>query len=163
MKKLYLAKSNKANPDDVMRVRQLFSRFEIEVVEFTGGTYSHKPLKECDYLLIIPNLKEVKKTNSETYISLGKGLHEQIKFFKSNGTDLFIIHDTSDSDINMSVIADIDYGDPDNYVEYSVACLDNKNYSLTEWLEHTFKVKLKIETGSSLGIDEKYFLLLTNK
>lgn len=52
--KVYLAKSNKANPDVVARVRQTLSNYNLEIVEFKGGTYSHKQLLECDQMVIVP-------------------------------------------------------------------------------------------------------------
>ena len=39
MTKIYLAKSNRANPDDVAKVRRELNKHDIEIVEYTGGGY----------------------------------------------------------------------------------------------------------------------------
>ena len=52
--KVYLAKSNKANPNVVSMVRQLLSNYDVSVVEYTGGSYTDKPMLDCDFLVVIP-------------------------------------------------------------------------------------------------------------
>jgi hypothetical protein len=70
--KVYLAKSNRANPSDLITVRGELKKLEgIEIVEYSGGTYSHDSLSVCDYLVIVPQ-------SNESPIILGKGLYEQI-------------------------------------------------------------------------------------
>ena len=113
--KVYLAKSNRANPNLVTRVRQALSKFEIEIVEFTGGQFSHKPMLECEYLVVVPDL-------SGEEIVIGKGLFEQIDRFQiENGWDnvLVVAHDDHE-DIPIREIGEIEIIDYDNYVSYAV-------------------------------------------
>ena len=73
--KVYLAKSNASDPDLVANVRKYLLAREIELVEFSGGTYSHKQLNGCDYLVIVPSKPDSYST------TIGKGLFEQIDYF----------------------------------------------------------------------------------
>lgn len=105
MKRVYLAKSNKANPNLVSAVRQTLAKFEIEVVEFTGGRYSHDLLLGCKTLIVIPDLSNVtlrydeghgiynKNDNiSETWsVPIGKGLYEQISAFDNQNKDIIMV------------------------------------------------------------------------
>ena len=93
MKKVYLAKSNKANPNTVSKVRQTLSKFNIQVVEFTGGTYSNDLLLSCDELIVIPDISECYDDGYYWNCSIGKGLYEQIDAFKAkkNVDGFFIV------------------------------------------------------------------------
>lgn len=129
MTKIYLAKSNRANPDDVSRVRSFLLKYsnDIEVVEFKGGSYSHKDLKSCDILLIVPDLSNF-DVEDNNYIDIGKGLHEQIFAFKhqhSNKCDTLVILGSDEDEISVTQVADMDLGDPDDYVNYSCIIIDD--------------------------------------
>lgn len=143
MKRVYLAKSNRANPNLVSAVRQTLSKFEIELVEFTGGTYSHDLLLTCDELIVIPDLSELKSCvyTKFTTISLGKGLWEQISTFYEVGHSPFIVTDydghvgiggvvyDDDDDNHYS----LDLNDEKNYTDYGYFCINEKNVSLVGW------------------------------
>jgi len=124
MTKVYLAKSNKANPDDVMGVRKLLSTYNIEVVEYKGGTYSHKPLNECDLLLILPDLSEIFIDEHETTSTLGKGLFEQVQAYEganvTNAKTLVIY----DSDFNAAPIDCMEPAESEDWINYAYAMLD---------------------------------------
>ena len=89
--KVYLAKSNKSNPNVVSRVRQTLSDYDVEIVEFTGGSYSHKPMVDCDFLVVVPELSE---SWCEDGVIVGKGLYEQLTAWQDNNSSsdiLFIL------------------------------------------------------------------------
>lgn len=129
--KVYLAKSNKANPDVVARVRQTLSNYNLEIVEFKGGTYSHKPLLECDQMVIVPAEFDV----CEDYTTIGKGLYEQIEAFSRktlrNSDNITVI--TGD-DCNTAMIEDTVEIDEGDYINYAELYLSEDNCSLNEVL-----------------------------
>ena len=110
--KVYLAKSNRANPDVVSRVRQALSKFPIQIVEFTGGQFSHAPMMECEQLVVVPDLDGEE-------IVIGKGLYEQIsKFGNNNGYEyVFVI---SEEELTVRDVEQIDVIDYDDYVAFAL-------------------------------------------
>lgn len=110
--KVYLAKSNRANPDVVSRVRQALSKFPIQIVEYTGGQFSHAPMMECEQLVVVPDLEDEE-------IVIGKGLYEQIsKFGNNNGYEyVFVI---SEEDLTVKDVEQIDVIDYDDYVAFAL-------------------------------------------
>lgn len=130
--KVYLAKSNKANPDVVARVRQTLSNYNLEIVEFKGGTYTHKPLLECDQMVIVPAEVDV----CEDFTVIGKGLYEQIEAFSRkslhNSDNIIVI--TSD-DCDTSMVEGTAEIDEDDYVNYAELHLSEDGCSLKEVLD----------------------------
>jgi hypothetical protein len=131
--KFYLAKSNRANPDDVSRVRKLLSKYpnEIEIVEFKGGGYSHKDLLNSDILIIVPDLIDFDAEENNA-IPIGKGLHEQIlafqgKHINSHKWEILVVYETSESWISVTTIDCLDCADEDDYVNYSTILIDDEN------------------------------------
>lgn len=164
--KIYFAKSNRANPNHVILVREILSRFDVDVVEYSGGAYSHKPLLECDMLIVLPDLTDT--LNSETEVALGKGLFEQINAFQKHNpkkSDLFIINDV-DLDygaVGYGDVEDMDCADEDDYVNYGVIIFntddDCENGELTETLEN----RLNIKYSSSKTNNTKFKYLIISK
>jgi GTP:adenosylcobinamide-phosphate guanylyltransferase len=76
MKKIYLAKSNNANPNILYKVRSILSKFNVEVVEYSGGSYSHDLLLSCDELIVIP---DISKTYNEMFSQLETSIHRFAK------------------------------------------------------------------------------------
>lgn len=148
MQKIYFAKSNKANPDDVMKVRKLLSKYDIEVVEYSGGTYSNKPLSECQYLLVLPDLT----TLEDDVVCLGKGLHQQIESFKNKSNIIMLKNICDNNMIIVDGLSDLDVSDSDDFINYSVAIMDGDEFDLTDFLSDKF---LKKE------IDTNYYLLIS--
>ncbi len=128
--KVYLAKSNRANPDLVARVRQTLSNYNLEIVEFKGGTYSHKPLLECDQLVVVPEELEVDS------VIVGKGLLEQIQAFSRkslhNSDNVIFI---SSENCDTAMIESYHVVDSDDYVNYGLIDLSEDYCSLTDILE----------------------------
>ena len=155
--KVYLAKSNRANPDVVSSVRQTLSKYDVEVVEFKGGTYSHKQLLDCDMMVIVPATDTIWR---EEGIILGKGLYEQLEAFEQH------------SDIgNVMVVCDelLTVGEIDSYwVEKE---RDYIGYGIVEFYENDNDLKLSEhcdkmfnkKTVSSSTSNSGYYHLLVKK
>lgn len=111
--KVYLAKSNRANPDVVSRVRQALSKFPIQIVEYTGGQFSHTPMMECEQLVVVPDLDDEE-------IVIGKGLYEQInKFGRNKGYEyVFVIND--EEDLTYKELEQIDIIDYEDYIAHAI-------------------------------------------
>lgn len=165
--KIYLAKSNKANPDDVMRVRQLLSKYPIEIVEYSGGTYSNKPLKDCQFLIIVPCMENVEENWGEITVTIGKGLHDQITYFESlnNGCEInniLVLSDTSDGDLTFSFYEDMDVCDSENYIDYTTLMLSEKSFQLKDFFSSKYCNSIEM-TGNGDGEFNKYKYLLILK
>jgi len=163
--KIYLAKSNRANPDHVQAVRKTLKEFNVEIVEYTGGGYSHKPLLSCDMLVVLPELANPEEDSE--YVPLGKGLHEQISAFEKhrNKCDLLIVYECDERfGPSISGFRSFEVADTDDYVNYSFAMLLDREGSSGE-----LKVLLENRVGHAHAStnastrDSGYRLLLTRK
>lgn len=155
--KVYLAKSNRADPNLVGLVRQTLSNYDIEIVEYSGGEYSHKPLLKCDWLVIVPDL------NTSVYdegIIVGKGLYEQIIQFEKH-VDLSCVSVVLDKNLTVSEICDYFIDNSDNYVEYGVIGVMEETEVLTDVLNKTFN---KAKTKKSVDeVESNYYILINKK
>jgi len=164
--KIYFAKSNKANPDHIILVREILARFDVEVVEYKGGTYSHKPLLECDMLVVLPDLTEDEDLN-ESEVAIGKGLHDQISAFQSvskNKCDLFVINYIHEGtkEVGYGDVEDIDCTDEDDYVNYSVIIFDELAHGqLGQTLEN--RLGFNTSTSTSRINKSRYKYLIVGK
>lgn len=116
--RVYLAKSNRANPDLVIMARESLSRFDAEIVEFKGGEYSDRPLLSCELLVVIPDLN-IGGTN---WVCIGKGLFEQIKTFKQNNdkSNILIVNSylPHKKSLGMGNFKNLELLDENDYVMY---------------------------------------------
>lgn len=153
--KVYLAKSNRSNPTHVSRVRAELEKYDVEIVEYTGGKYSNKPLLKCDYLVVIPDLStydfnfHLKHENEYWYeeddICLGKGLYNQItEFTEKQGDDksVMIIKYVDDVDIFYSYVKGINLSDIDDYINYGRLTFQEYTIDfINEMLDDNFTLK----------------------
>jgi hypothetical protein len=155
--KVYLAKSNKANPDVVSRVRQDLSKFDVEIVEFSGGTYTHKPLLECNLLIVVPDL-----TNDNI---IGKGLYEQINLFseKNDFEDVLVVTDFSKNQIFVDLIEDLYVDDSNDYVNYGVLSVSGGKEKLIDTLEDAYYYTMKRVSDSLVQTTENDYQYLLIK
>jgi hypothetical protein len=154
--KVYLAKSNRANPDVVSRVRQALSKFPIQIVEYTGGQFSHAPMMECDQLVVVPDLEDEE-------VVIGKGLYEQIsKFGNNNGYEyVFVI---SEEDLTVKDIEQIDVIDYDDYVAFAVIEFGRgKGDKLVSCFEDIYVVTATDSLYPSPKSDSNYYHLIGRK
>jgi hypothetical protein len=151
-----LAKSNRANPDVVSRVRQALSKFPIQIVEYTGGQFSHAPMMECEQLVVVPDLED-------EGVIIGKGLYEQIsKFGNNNGYEyVFVI---SEEDLTVKDIEQIDVIDYDDYVSFAEIEFGRGNGDkLVSCFEDIYGVTAKDSLYPSPKSDSNYYHLIGRK
>lgn len=134
MKKVYLAKSNRSNPNLVMKVRELLFQYDIEIVEFTGGEYSSKPLLSCDYLIIVPELPVDNLVIDVDNVIIGKGLFTQIReFYAFNESSYFNnIIVISDDNLQIKTIDNLKILDISNYIETANLHFDEDSCDMLE-------------------------------
>ena len=104
--RVYLSKSNQANPDHVMAMRKILAEINIvdDIIEFKGGDYSQRDVIASDVLIIVPpaNASSLYKNdrskgeffyvNGDNYtrrIYVGKGQHGQIDSFRQSRGNTF--------------------------------------------------------------------------
>lgn len=161
--KVYLAKSNRSNPTHVSRVRAELEKYNLEIVEYSGGSYSNKPLLNSDYLVVIPDLSnydfdyhinnEYKNDydESENFIILGKGLYNQISEFRAKNKvkKILVLKYIDENDMFFSHPCDMDIEDSNDYITYGYTYFKPKTSDLTyEFLEKQFNRK-DMETKES--------------
>lgn len=91
MSKVYLSKSNASNFEVYSLVKKKLQEMGHQIVEFSGGVYSPKPMLECEYLFIVPperiigapehGVRSFHFPNDSAYgtYELGRGQSDQIK------------------------------------------------------------------------------------
>jgi hypothetical protein len=151
--KVYLAKSNRANPDVVSSVRQTLSKYDVEVVEFKGGTYSHKQLLECDIMVIVPTTDTIWR---EEGIILGKGLYEQLEAFDDASGNVMVV---CDEQLTVGDMGDYWVENERDYVDYGLMEFSDNGNELT-LKEHCDAMFNKKSTSSSKS---SYYHLLAKK
>jgi hypothetical protein len=165
MTRIYLAKSNRSNPDDVSAVRQVLSRYDgVEVVEFKGGGYTHKDLLSCDLLIVVPDLSQLDDCDDAFLVPLGKGLHEQIEAFKrqsKNSCDTLMVIGCNNYGVDITTIDELEFADSSDYINYSIAILNEStdetlDNMLNNRFEHTTSKPSKTTTSYS---DYMYLLI----
>jgi hypothetical protein len=183
MKKVYLAKSNRANPNLVSKVRETLSKFNVEIIEYTGGQYSHNSLLQCEELIVIPDISEAFENrstfNHQWLCPIGKGLYEQISMFSK---DIFIVTDFDNQegigglyyDLGEAESDDAEFSiqvdDEHDYVNYSHLEVDLINGSQNPWELYDYlleanelKSEVKSQVGKLITKTKNRFLLLLAK
>jgi len=139
--KIYLSKSKQGNMDSLMKTRDLLSKYDIEILEFTGREYNTNKLDEADIVLILPHTLP-KAFNY--HFNLGKGQfteytraldtnHQATYFIICLGDELYV------SEIDKDDILEDDW--KLNYVY--VQCIENISAL------HIFEPLLQIKTAQS--------------
>ena len=156
--KVYLAKSNRANPDVVSSVRQTLSKYDVEIVEFKGGTYSHKQLLECDIMVIVPATDTIWR---EEGIILGKGLYEQLEVFEQH-SDIGNVMVVCDELLTIGEIDSYWVENEKDYIEYGLVEFydnDDNDLKLSEHCDNMFNKKTITASSSK----SSYYHLLVKK
>lgn len=151
-----------ANPDNLIVVRKLLSQFDVEVVEFKGGNYSHDEMLNCDMLLVLPDLTTYDLFDD--VVVIGKGLGSQLEeWYEHNSDNCFIINDTSE--LNDCSLQELDYLDElgeSDYRNYARAYLYSTNFSLIETLHNNGFVKKTVSNTSSVNNKNMKYILIKN-
>ena len=174
MDSIYLAKSNRSNPDVVSAVRTILKKFGADIVEFTGGAYSNKPLLACDMLIVVPELSGDNDDDAE-YLDVGKGLFGQIEAFRDkrnsgaghfNECDLMIVnyYHEGTQELGIGTFDEFECAGEEDYVNYATIMFkdDTPTGTLSQILENRLGHPTENSTkGSSKRT--RYRLLLTSK
>jgi hypothetical protein len=156
--KVYLAKSNKANPDLVAKTRQILSKFNIEIVEFTGGTYSHDKMLECDMLVVVPFI------NSNGTVVIGKGLYDQMEAFEETIGDEYVCVISNPDNFIIRQVKDIDVINDTDYINYAYVHFMGHGDELELIFEDVgFSLKPKSEIVSLSVSNSSYYVLIARK
>ena len=152
--KIYLAKSNKADPNLVMKVREKLSKYDIEVVEYSGGTYSDKKLLECEMLVVVPDLSSFEDNDCEAF-NVGKVLYQQVEAF-SNYNSLSEVFIVFTDNLHVASITLFEKEGYDDYINYGV--LYRSDDDNPETLEFHFSRMFNLKKGNQTN----YYQLIGN-
>jgi len=143
MQRIYLAKSNTSNPNLVAKVRTILSKYNVEIVEYCGGTYSHDLLLSCDELIVIPDLSKSwsEEYCSEFLIPIGKGLYDQLNVFSFKRENIFIVTNFDDKEDIGGLCYDsfskkyykIEIFDESDYKEYAHITINTNEAEIAPW------------------------------
>ena len=128
MGKTYLAKSNRANYDDISKARLYLKEIGCEFVEHTGGPYNNQSLLDCHKLLVVPELEDY--TIEEDFISIGKGLYYQIESFSQkysyDNIRILLRDDSFNGKYFFANIKGLELSceDFNNYIDYGLVIID---------------------------------------
>lgn len=125
--KVYLAKSNRANPTTVAEVRQMLGQFDCEVVEYTGGQYTNAPLLQSDLLLIVVE-------DLDTGI-VGKGLAQQMADFQQTKRPILVVKNIGPRRLFVSKLATIRELDAYDYIAHSRVVLNENILNINEFIK----------------------------
>lgn len=124
--KVYLAKSNRANPTTVAEVRQMLGQFDCEVVEYTGAIYQC-PLLQSDLLLIVVE-------DLDTGI-VGKGLAQQMADFQQTKRPILVVKNIGPRRLFVSKLATIRELDAYDYIAHSRVVLNENILNINEFIK----------------------------
>ena len=78
--KIYFSKSNTVPKVTVDKIRRYILKFDVEIKEFTGGTYNNSVMNDCEYLIVLPpGMSETSK--KPTFFNVGRGIYQQTQYF----------------------------------------------------------------------------------
>jgi len=123
--KIYLAKSNMANPNIIIKFKKFIRDYAVEVREFKGGVYNHsQQFENVEVVFVIaPGERPTDK--------VGKGLYGQIQYVLNNNIPIFMV----DSLIRFNKILSVKiYNNHDWYATYGVCEVDQYSYNLIDYL-----------------------------
>lgn len=80
--KIYLSKSNRSNPEEVMWIRHYIKNYydRPEVMEHTGGIYQADKIRSADIVYVLTESLPV-ETENALIANVGRGLYSEIQNF----------------------------------------------------------------------------------
>lgn len=147
--KVYLSRSNAADPAVFSIVKAVITNLGHEVVTFNGGQYSKEPLLACDALVVIPSdemlpgfrRKEHSTSLSDNQPDIGKGQFQQCVDFAKKHAESYndVAFDGDLMDIHMQenklmlLVQEIDNSDPENPAVYVHNIVDVRCMDISDW------------------------------
>ena len=130
--KVYLSRSNAANPAVFSLVQQVIENLGHEIVTFNGEKYSKEPLLACDALVVVPSadmLPGIMPNRYKTVLTdnqphVGKGQFEQCRDFalkhaeEYEKDELDLFHIQLGGNTAMMVVREVSTEDPNNPIVY---------------------------------------------
>lgn len=130
--KVYLAKSNKANPDVVAYTRKKIQALGHEVVEYTGGKYNPDQIFECNLVVAVTHPEE-QPNNASKYI--GRGVLGQLDAAMGEDIPAVIVREANEADTKVSVIIKAETFDKTDWTfRYGIVLHDEISRPLSEIL-----------------------------
>ena len=78
-KRVFLAFSNAAEQEDLIYIKSLLKKYDVEIVQFENGDYDKNIMTSCDYVfLVVPRQK-----TDERHVFVGRGQYDQIEHLYS--------------------------------------------------------------------------------
>lgn len=125
MAKIYLAKSNRANYDDVALVRKHLTALGHTIEEFKGGVYSDGPMLQSDFVLAV-----VDDYKDEPIV--GRGLFEQANVVIHNSDKKVYCYVPNLESIKMRQVVDTETVNTRDWAKYGKYTLSPKVEEFTD-------------------------------
>lgn len=150
--KVYVSKSNMSSSGLYNKTCIELSYYNVEVVSYNGGTYSHKAMLDCDVVLFIPPENSIQGD----ICTIGRGQYEQLFAISDSDTINFYLVKKIDTLSNKIIISNIWVSDlvvinkdwKSNYASFKIS----EEYELDE-----LEFDLKFAPFDPLNIEELFF------
>ena len=116
--RIYLAKSNKADFDNVAILRKELMKSGHDIIEYKGGDYSSEPLEMSDACIMILD------QFSETEPIIGRGLFEQANIMVFKTSKPCFVYIPKKEGIKVLAVHDTKVMDAKNWITYGRLILD---------------------------------------
>lgn len=132
MAKIYLSKSNAANPNLVKNTRKVLVDLGHIVFEFTGTKYTaadNDVLLSADYLLLVPPEKQ--DIDEDYEVNVGRGQYEQVeKFKKQHGwKNIYTVYSVLHRDLDLKHIDDFYLDGKDYTNKWAILFAETDDYN----------------------------------
>ena len=129
--KVYLSKSKAGSHEDLMKVRSMLAKLDVEVFEFSGGDFNTSKIQVSDAVLILPPaIPEV----WEDAVSVGKGQTIELEAAMLHNIPQFVVRS-----VEELIVVSVDGHDVENLnwtTEYAFVYFDaESDVNLTECLK----------------------------
>jgi hypothetical protein len=140
--KVYFSKSNSVPKETVDKIRRYILKFDLELKEFSGGTYSNSAMDDCEFLIVLPPPLPKKGSGSSNVANVGRGIFQQTQYFydkRSKINNILII--TSYGLCSDKEVAYVEFSTPDywrvtnqnDYVNYGDIHLQRFNSHISDY------------------------------
>ena len=121
--KVYFSKSNSVPKETVDKIRRYILKFDLELKEFSGGTYSNSAMDDCEFLIVLPPPLPKKGSGSSNVANVGRGIFQQTQYFynkrhKINNILIITSYDLSDKEVSYIEFSTPDYWNVTNNLDY---------------------------------------------
>lgn len=120
--KIYLSKSNRSNPEEVMWIRHYIKNHydQAEILEHTGGIYLVSKILSADVVFVCTENPPV-QTDKGLVANVGRGLYSEVSNFlleKDEGKDIVLCKFHEDQSFDLHKIIGAHTTNIDNWINY---------------------------------------------